>query len=58
MTTTVFHPATIQLLRLQSRGRRRRMKTLQKKAVVVGRGGWSSRRLPVYWPSFVSAMRP
>ena len=25
MTTTVFHPATIQLLRLQSRGRRRRM---------------------------------
>jgi hypothetical protein len=25
MTTTVFHPATLQLLRLQSRGRRRRM---------------------------------
>ena len=25
MTTTVFHPATVQLLRLQSRGRRRRM---------------------------------
>src|SRR5262245_39199084 len=25
MTTVVFHPATIQLLRLQSRGRRRRM---------------------------------
>ena len=25
MTTTVFHPATIQLLRLQSRGRRRRI---------------------------------
>ena len=25
MTTTIFHPATVQLLRLQSRGRRRRM---------------------------------
>ena len=37
MTTTVFHPATVQLLRLQSRGRRRRMwrRFCQKRRLVL-----------------------